>query len=129
MLPMPRFTKVSGMSLDKIISQDKANELAARTINRGKEIVSLFGSGSAYFAPSAAIAQLAGVIARGKAQVLGVSAYLNGEYGIKDACIGVPCMLGRSGIEKVIELELNVEELADLQACAARLKEQYKEIK
>ncbi|MFA5156332.1 MAG: malate dehydrogenase [Candidatus Omnitrophota bacterium] len=129
MMPLTRFTKVKGSSLDKIVGSDKARELAARTFDRGKEIVSLLGSGSAYFAPSAAIAELAGIIARGHSRVVGVSAYLNGEYGIKDVCIGSPCKLGKSGIEKVIELELNTEELSSLQACAAKLKEQYKEIK
>ena len=72
--------------------------------------MSLLGSGSAYFAPSAAIAELVRVIAKDEKRIIGVSAYLNGEYGIKDICIGVPCRLGKSGIEKIIELDLNQEE-------------------
>jgi len=129
MLPLPRFTKVSGEPLDKIIGKDKAQELIVKTFDRGKEIVAFLGSGSAYFAPSAAIAEIVTTIAKGDSQTLGLSAYLNGEYGIKDVCIGVTCRLGKNGIEKIVELELNREELAALQDCASKLKEQFKEIK
>ncbi len=129
MLPLPRFTKVRGEALDQLINKDKARELTAKTVDRGKEIVSLLGSGSAYFAPSAAIAEIVNSIVKANSRVLGVSAYLNGEYGIKDVCIGLPCRLGKNGIEKIIELALNQEELQALQACASKLKEQYKEIK
>ena len=68
------------------------------------------------------------VIAKDQKRTLGASAYLNGEYGIEDVCIGVPCRLGKSGIEKIAELDLNPEELRALQACADKLKEQYKNI-
>ena len=126
MLPLPRFTKVRGESLDKIINKDKVQELTIKTVDRGKEIVSLLGSGSAYFAPSAAIAEIVSIIAKANTRTVGVSAYLNGEYGIKDVCIGIPCRLGKNGIEKIMELALNREELQALEACASKLKEQYK---
>jgi malate dehydrogenase len=129
MLPLPRFTKIKGEALDKTIDKNKVRELTTKTVDRGKEIVALLGSGSAYFAPSAAIAEIVSVVAKGANRSVGVSAYLNGEYGIKDVCIGIPCWLGKNGIEKIVELALNQEELEALQACASKLKEQYKEIK
>jgi malate dehydrogenase len=110
MLPLPRFTKIKGVALDEFLDDKKIKTLIIKTIERGKEIVSLLGSGSAYFAPSAAIVALVKVIAKDEKRIQGVSAYLNGEYGLKDICIGVPCRLGRGGIEKIIELDLNKEE-------------------
>lgn len=127
MLPLTRFTNIKGATLDKFIDEKKIQALVTKTIERGKDIVSLLGSGSAYFAPSAAIAELVRIIAKDEKRILGVSAYLNGEYGIKDVCIGVPCRLGKSGIEKIVELDLNQQEKHALQTCANKLKEQYKE--
>jgi len=110
MLPLPRFTKVKGEPLTKLINAQKIQELAQKTVERGAEVVSLLGSGSAYFAPSAAIAEVVSAIVKNKKCTIGVCAYLNGEYGIKDLCIGVPCEIGKEGIEKIIELDLNSEE-------------------
>lgn len=128
MLPLTRFTTIKGVALDEFSDAKKADELVTRTIGRGKEIVSLLGSGSAYFAPSAAITEMARAIAKDEKRALGASAYLNGEYGIKEACVGVPCRLGKDGIEKIVELDLNREELQALRTCADKLKEQYKSI-
>jgi len=114
MLPLPRLTKIKGVVLDEFLDEKKIQALIARTIDRGKEIVSLLGSGSAYFAPSSAIAALVKVIAKDQKRIQGVSAYLNGEYGLKDICIGVPCLLGRTGIEKIVELDLNKKEKESL---------------
>jgi malate dehydrogenase len=110
MLPLPRFSKIKGVALDEFLDDKKIETLIIKTIERGKEIVSLLGSGSAYFAPSAAIAALVKVIAKDEKRIQGASAYLNGEYGLKDICIGVPCRMGREGIEKIIELDLNKKE-------------------
>lgn len=110
MIPLARLTNIKGVSLDEFLSDDKIRELVRQTKERGAEIVSLLGSGSAYFAPSQAIASLVRAIVKDEKRILGVSAYLNGEYGIKDACIGVPCRIGKDGIEKIIELDLNKEE-------------------
>ncbi len=126
MLPLPRFTTIKGICLDKLVSEAKIENLIARAIDRGKEIVSLLGTGSAYFAPSAAITEIVKSIIYDEKRILGVSAYLNGEYNIQDACIGVPCIIGKNGIEKIIELELNETESSALQASALKLKEQYK---
>jgi len=110
MLPLPRFTTIKGIPLNEVLEEDKARALVQRSFERGKEIVSLLGSGSAYFAPSQAIAAIVRSIVKDEKRVIGVSAYLKGEYGVKDACVGVPCRIGKNGIEKIIELELNKEE-------------------
>lgn len=128
MFPLPRFTYIKGSSLDKIINNTRIEALIVRTIDRGKEIVSLLGSGSAYFAPSAAIADIVKAIANDEKRVLGVSAYVNGEYKIQDICIGLPCVIGRNGIEEIIELELNDLEINTLQLSAIKLKEQYQKL-
>jgi malate dehydrogenase len=129
MLPLPRLTHIKGISLEEFVSEEKVKALVQKTVARGAEIVSLLGSGSAYFAPSAAAAEIVRAIAKDEKRILGVSAYLNGEYGIKDTCIGVPCRLGKSGVEQIIELGLNSQEKAALQKSAALLREQYKSIK
>jgi malate dehydrogenase len=103
--------------------------LITRTKERGAEIVSLLGSGSAYFAPSAAIAELVRAIAKDEKRILGVSAYLNGEYGLKDICIGVPCRIGRNGIENIIELDLNKAEKGLLQKAVESLKTHVEALK
>jgi malate dehydrogenase len=110
MLPLPRFTTIKGVNLDEIIDDKKAEFLVAKTVARGAEIVSLLGSGSAYYAPSAAIAALVKAIAKDEKRIIGVCAYLDGEYGLKDICIGVPCRIGKNGIEQVVELKLDSQE-------------------
>lgn len=114
MLPLPRFTKIKGVLLDEFIDDKKEELLISRTINRGSEIVASLGSGSAFFAPTAAICAIVRAIVKDEKRTIGVCSYLNGEYGIKNTCIGVPCRLGKNGIEQVIELDLSKEELAKL---------------
>lgn len=128
MLPLPRFTNIKGIKLDEFLDEKKIEALVNKTVARGLEIVSLLGSGSAYFAPSAAITTMVKAIAKDEKRTLGVCAYLNGEYGIKDMCLGVPCRIGRLGIEKIIELELNKQEKETLLQTAARLKQQYNQL-
>ena len=124
MLPLARYTKVKSVFLDKRLTKDKIEGLFNRTVKRGAEIVSLFGKGSAYYAPSAAITQLAQVIAQNKKSVLPVSAYLEGEYGLSDVCVGIPCKLGRNGIENIVKLDLNAEERTLLSESAKSIKKQ-----
>ncbi|MDP2941300.1 MAG: malate dehydrogenase [Candidatus Omnitrophota bacterium] len=128
MLPLPRLTKVQGVALDELLDDNAVKALVEKTVGRGLEIVTLLGSGSAYFAPSAATASLVKSVAKDEKRVIGVCAYLSGEYGIKDTCIGVPCRIGSKGIEQVIELELNPEEQKLLQQAAEKLKVQYQNI-
>ncbi|MCM8800293.1 MAG: malate dehydrogenase [Candidatus Omnitrophica bacterium] len=110
MIPLPRFTFIKGVPLNKFLDEERIKQIIDDTIKRGSRIVSLFGSGSAYFGPSAAIEQVVKSILKDEKHILGLSAYLSGEYGFRDLCIGVPCVLGKNGIEKIIELELNSEE-------------------
>ncbi len=128
MLPLPRFTHIKGVKLDEFIDEKKIEALVNKTLTRGAEIVSLLGSGSAYFAPSAAIATIVKAIVKDEKRNLGVCACLDGEYGLKDICIGVPCRLGRQGIEKIIELDLIKEEKEAFLKAAANLKKQYSNI-
>ncbi|PIQ84887.1 MAG: malate dehydrogenase [Candidatus Omnitrophica bacterium CG11_big_fil_rev_8_21_14_0_20_43_6] len=114
MLPLSRFTKVKGVSLDEFISDDKIEELINLTVNRGAQIVAHLGTGSAFFAPSAAIASIVKTIVKDEKRTVGLCSYLNGQYGLSNTCIGVPCRLGKNGIEQVIELDLSLEELARL---------------
>ncbi|MFY9402721.1 MAG: malate dehydrogenase [Candidatus Omnitrophota bacterium] len=110
MLPLPRHTKIAGINFLTLAGEEKAELIVNKTVNRGAEIVSALGSGSAFFAPSAAIADLVSSIALDRKMVTGVSAYLEGEYKVNGVCLGVPCRIGRGGIEEIIELDLNKEE-------------------
>lgn len=114
MLPLPGWTKVKGIALDKFISDEKIKSLVTRTIGRGAEIVANLGTGSAFFAPSAAIAAIVKTIVKDEKLTIGLCSYLNGQYGINDSCIGVPCRIGKNGIEQVIELDLSPDEKAKL---------------
>jgi len=114
MLPLSSFTKVKGVNLDEFIGNEKIDALISRTINRGAQIVANLGTGSAFFAPSAAIASIVKTIVKDEKRTIGLCSYLNGQYGIQDSCIGVPCRLGKNGIEQVVELDLSAEESAQL---------------
>jgi len=124
MLPLSRYTKIQGRSLDSCLKPDEIKELFQRTVKRGAEIVSVLGNGSAYFAPSAAISELVKTIIRDEKRNLPVSVYLNGEYGLRDLCIGLPCCLGKKGIEKIIKLELDTQEKEALIKSADSIRKQ-----
>lgn len=128
MLPLPRFTSVKGVSLDELIDDKKAEALLDRTVKRGAEIVSLLGSGSAFFAPSAAIAAIVKTIVKDEKRTLGVSAFLSGEYGVRDVCLGVPARLGNQGIEKIVELDLNDTEKDKFKNAALSIRSLIKEL-
>ena len=110
MVPMPRFTTVKGISITKLIPEEKINLLIDRTRQGGAEIVSLLKTGSAFYAPAAAVNQMIKAVILDEKRVLPCSAYLDGQYGTHDVCIGVPVILGSSGIGKIIELELEDRE-------------------
>lgn len=118
MLPLPGLAKVKGVGLDEFISDAKIESLVSRTVARGAEIVANLGTGSAFFAPSAAIAAIVKTIVKDEKRTIGLCSYLNGEYGIKDSCLGVPCRLGKNGIEQVIQLDLSAEEKSKLSKSA-----------
>jgi malate dehydrogenase len=110
MVPLPRFTTVSGIPIMQLLPQETIDRLVERTRKGGGEIVSLLKTGSAFYAPGAAAAQMVEAILRDKKRILPCCAYLEGEYGLSDICFGVPVKLGTSGVEKIIELELTAEE-------------------
>ncbi|MDD2927571.1 MAG: malate dehydrogenase [Candidatus Omnitrophica bacterium] len=128
MLPLARHTKIKGVSLEEFLSDEKMESLTKETIGRGAEIVALLGSGSAFFAPSAAVAQMVKIIAKDEKKIAGACAYLDGEYGIKDICLGVPCRLGRTGIEKIIELDLTAKEKKELLCSADSIRNLLKQL-
>lgn len=110
MVPLPRFTTVNGVSITELLSEDSIKRIIDRTRHGGAEIVSLLKSGSAYYAPAAATCQMIKAIINDEKRLLPCSAYLTGQYGVKEFYSGVPVVLGNRGIEKIIELELNDEE-------------------
>ena len=114
MVVVPRLCTVGGIPITKLLPVETVDRLKARTVNGGAEIVDLLKTGSAFYAPSAAIVQMAEAVILDKKQILPCAAYLQGEYGIKDTVICVPVKLGKSGIEQIIELELSGEEKAQL---------------
>jgi malate dehydrogenase len=122
MVPLPRYTTVSGIPVTELIEKDKLDAIVNRTINGGGELVKLMGT-SAWYAPGSAAAQMAEAIARDQKRIFPVCIELQGEYGIKDCYLGVPVVLGKNGIEKVIELKLNDEEKALLETSRGRVKE------
>jgi malate dehydrogenase len=121
MVPLPRYTTVGGIPVTEMISEEKLNEIIERTKFGGGEIVKLLGT-SAWYAPGAAAAQMVEAIVRDQRRVFPVCAWLQGEYGMKDIYLGVPVILGKNGIEKIIELELNSDERKLLDESAIAVK-------
>jgi malate dehydrogenase len=122
MVPLPRYTTVAGIPVTELIEKDKLDAIIERTKKGGGEIVNLLGT-SAWYAPAAAAAQMAEAIIKDQKRVFPVCAWLQGEYGLKDIYLGVPVILGKNGIEKIIELKLNEEETASLHSSAKAVKE------
>ena len=121
MVPLPRYTTVGGIPVTELIGNEKLNEIIERTKFGGGEIVKLLGT-SAWYAPGAAAAQMVEAIVRDQKRVFPVCAWLQGEYGMNDIYLGVPVILGKNGIEKIIELDLNNEEKALLEESAVAVK-------
>ena len=115
MVPLVRYTTVGGIPLEKWLPQDRVEAIVQRTRDGGGEIVSLLKTGSAFYAPAAAVLQMVDSILLDKRRILPAAAYLDGEYGVSGVFIGVPVILGENGVERVIELELTDEEQAGFQ--------------
>lgn len=122
MVPLPRYTTVSGIPVTELISEEKLNAIVQRTKVGGGEIVNLLGT-SAWYAPGAAAAQMVEAIIKNENRIFPVCALLNGEYGLHNIYLGVPVKLGKNGIEQIIELQLNNAEKALLDASATAVKE------
>jgi len=129
MVPLTRASNVAGVPLEDILPAGRLEAIVDRTRKGGGEIVSLLKTGSAYYAPAAAIAQMADAILKDKHLIVPASAYLQGEYGLNDIFFGVPAQLGRKGVEKVIEYKLSEQEMADLQKSARGCAENIAKLK
>lgn len=118
MVPLSRFSTISGIPVSEFIAPDRLAQIVERTRKGGGEIVNLLKTGSAYYAPAAATAQMVEAVLKDKKRVMPVAAYLTGQYGLNDIYFGVPVILGAGGVEKILELPLNEEEMALLNASA-----------
>jgi malate dehydrogenase len=123
MVPLPHQATVDGKALVDLVDEATLDRLYQRTRDGGAEIVALLKKGSAYYAPSASIAQMVDAIAGGTDEVLPVCAWCTGQYGINDVYVGVPVRLGSRGVEEIVELDLNEDELSALRAAAEGIRE------
>jgi len=123
MVPLVRLTSVSGIPLTELLPQEKIDAIVTRTRNGGAEIVKHLKTGSAYYAPSAAAVEMAESILKDQKRVLPCAALLEGEYGIRDLFVGVPCKLGAGGIEQVYEIKLTADEQSELNKSATSVQE------
>jgi len=115
MVPLPRFTTVSGVPIGELLPADRIAAIAQRTREGGAEIVKLLKTGSAYYAPAMSAVEMVEAILTDQKRLVPCSVLLQGEYGMRDIFLGVPVMLGAKGVEKIVELKLTPEELAALQ--------------
>jgi malate dehydrogenase len=123
MIPLPRYTTVAGVSVTSLIPKDRLNGIVQRTRDGGAEIVRLLKTGSAYYAPSAAIAEMVESIIKDKKKILPCAVLCKGEYGCQDLFMGVPAKLGIGGMEEIVEFDLTTEEAAGLKKSAEAVKE------
>ncbi|MGO9212061.1 MAG: malate dehydrogenase [Terriglobales bacterium] len=123
MVPLPRYSTVAGVPITELMEKSTIERLVQRTRDGGAEIVKYLKTGSAYYAPSAAVTEMAEAILKDKKKILPCAAYLEGEYGIHGLFVGVPCKLGTRGIEDVWEIRLTDEEMAALKKSADSVKE------
>ncbi len=121
MVPLLRYATVNGIQVERLLPKDRLERLLQRTRDGGAEIVNLLKTGSAYYAPSAAAVEMVRSILRDEKRLLPCCAHLTGQYGIRDVYVGVPVVLGRAGVERVIELDLAAEEKAALQKSASEV--------
>jgi malate dehydrogenase len=129
MVPLASYTSVSGIPLSQLLPQDRIDALVERTRKGGGEIVAYLKTGSAYYAPAAAAVQMAEAIVKDKRRILPCAAWLQGEYGMKDLFLGVPCLLGEGGLRKIIEVELSAGEKSALAKSADAVRSTVKDLK
>ncbi len=128
MVPLPRFSTVAGIPITELLSKERIEALVDRTRKGGGEIVALLKTGSAFYAPASAAAEMAEAIIKDKKKILPCAAYLEGEYGISGIFMGVPVKLGSKGIEDIIEIELTESERNDLNDSADAVKQLVEDI-
>ena len=123
MVPLVSYTTVSGIPVSQLLDKATLDGIVERTRNGGAEIVSFLKTGSAYYAPSAAVTQMVAAIAHDKKRILPCAAWVEGEYGVRGVYLGVPCKLGRRGLEQILEVKLTADEQAALKKSADAVKE------
>jgi malate dehydrogenase len=128
MVPLPRFTTVKGVPITEIMKKKRIDALIQRTRSGGAEIVHLLKTGSAYYAPAAATYQMIRSILLDEKRLLPCAAYLNGEYGVKDLYVGVPVILGKEGVEKVMEIKLTKEEKSQFRESCTSVRKLIKKL-
>jgi len=128
MVPLPRYTTVGGIPITQLISPERIKAISERTAGGGGEIVKLLEKGSAFYAPGSAAAIMAESVLNDRKRVIPASALLTGQYGLDDVYIGVPCIIGSSGIERILEIELSEEESSSLQTSGNFYKSQLADI-
>ncbi len=129
MVPLPRYSTVSGIPITQLIKKDRIDAIMERTKKAGGEIVGLLKTGSAFYAPSAAVIEMAESIIRDKKRIIPCAAYCEGKYGVNGIFVGVPVKLGSGGVEDIIEIELNKEEKAQFDNSVLAIKKLIEEIK
>ena len=129
MVPLVRQSNVAGIPLNEILPPDRLDAIVDRTRKGGGEIVSLLKTGSAYYAPAVAVTQMVDAILKNKHLIVPASAYLQGEYGLRDIYFGVPAQLGRGGVEKVVEYQLTDDERSEMQKSAQGVVENVAKLK
>jgi len=127
MLPIFQYCRVAGIPIAELLSKGELNNLRKLVRNAGGEIVSHLKTGSAFYAAAASVAEMVEVIIRDKKRILSAPAYVQGEYGLRDICLGVPILLGGQGIEKILELKLAKEEMEALKFSASVLEKMQRE--
>lgn len=123
MVPLPRYSTVAGVPITELLPKERIDAIVDRTRKGGAEIVNLLKTGSAYYAPSAAVFEMVEAILKDKKKILPCAAYLEGEYGIRGLFVGVPVKLGAKGIEEIVQIKLAADENAALQKSAASVRE------
>lgn len=129
MVPLTRHSNIAGIPLKEYLPADKLEAIVNRTRKGGGEIVNLLKTGSAFYAPAAACAQMAEAILKNRNLIVPCAAYMNGEYGLNDMYFGVPVMLGRNGLEKIVEYKLDDDEKAMFEKSAAAVKDTHEALK
>jgi malate dehydrogenase len=122
MVPMPSCTSVGGIPILRLLSKEKLDAIVQRARDGGAEIVGLLKTGSAYYAPAAATAQMVEAIIKDKKRLIPCAAYCDKEYGVGGYYVGVPVILGAGGVEKVVQIDLSEQEKADFQKSVAAVK-------
>jgi len=123
MVPLISYTTVSGIPVTQLLDKGKLDKIVERTRNGGAEIVAFLKTGSAYYAPSSAVVQMVESIVLDQKRLLPCAAWLEGEYGLSGMYCGVPCKLGKNGLEKIIEVQLTADEAAALKKSAEAVKQ------